>query len=139
MLKKVLLISFISILICLIGIAVLKRNNKSEIIEENKISNKPEIDIVDDCIDEWDDFSLSMKEEIEEVGNNISDENKKFIIKSINDVICVFYVGNNNEEILYKNTNLSTKYLGIEDIEELKKGIVVVGVEKLNELLENFE
>ncbi len=137
MLKKILIIIGIVLSVILVVIfTVNKKNNNSVKIENDEIS---EIDIVDDCIDEWEDFSVNIKEENAEVANNVSDENKKFIVKSINDVICVFYEGNNNEEILYKNTDLSTKYLGNEDIEELKKGIKVTGIEKLNELLENFE
>lgn len=137
MLKKILIIIGIVLSVILVVIfTVNKKNNNSVKIENDEIS---EIDIVDDCIDEWEDFSVNIKEENAEVANNVSDENKRFIVKSINDVICVFYEGNNNEEILYKNTDLSTKYLGNEDIEELKKGIKVTGIEKLNELLENFE
>ena len=44
-----------------------------------------------------------------------------------------------DEEILYKVTDVSIKYLSDEDRAELKKGIEVVGIEKMNQLLEDFE
>ena len=45
----------------------------------------------------------------------------------------------NNNEYLYKKTDISTDYLSEEDINDLKVGIEVVGLEELNKMLEDFD
>ena len=51
----------------------------------------------------------------------------------------MYYINEKGEEILYRVTDISTKYLGEEDVKELQEGINVVGIQELNQLLEDFE
>ena len=54
-------------------------------------------------------------------------------------VINVYYINESGKEILYRVTDISVKFLGEDDIKELKQGIEVIGTQKLNEMLEDFE
>ena len=45
----------------------------------------------------------------------------------------------NDDEYLYKKTDISTEYLSQEDLDDLSGGIEVVGLEELNKILEDFE
>ena len=95
--------------------------------------------VTDECVNEWKDYSLTVQEEIKEASQNISDENKTYIVKAEDDYIKVYYLNNNNEEILYKVTDIAIKYLGKSDVEKLEQGIKATGLQELNQLLEDFE
>ena len=60
-------------------------------------------------------------------------------MKSENEIIKIYYINENGEEVLYRVTDISTKYLGDDDVNELKNGIEVIGAKNLNQLLEDFE
>ncbi len=138
------IISFI-IIVCLfilIWNLVYNKEEKSEnlvnnIVEENKIDISEKV--TDDCIDEWEDYNMTLKQEIEEASNNVVEETTHYLIKDVQGYIYVYYLDKNNDEILYKKTTIATDYLSPEDIDDLQIGIEVVGHEALNKMLEDFE
>lgn len=141
--KKILLSIGIIILI-VIGVELynLSKKGKEENQNTNIVKNETELSskyVKDDCINEWADYSKSKEEEIKETSGSINDENRKYILKDDDAIIDVYYINENGEEILYKVTDISTKYLGESDVEELKRGIEVTGIQELNKILEDFE
>ena len=141
--KFLYLISLIIVLV--LGIIMFKLNNRNNMdkssigkIENNEIDLSSEY-VTDECVNEWKDYSLTVQEEIKEASQNISDESKTYIAKAEDDYIKVYYLNNNNEEILYKVTDIAIQYLGKSDVEKLKQGIEVKGMQELNKLLEDFE
>lgn len=140
--KKIFItVSLIIILIIGIEIFNVSRNNEED-EQSNIVKNETEISqayVTDDCIDEWEDYSLAVQEEIEEASQILNDENRSYIVKEKDGLVNVYYINEKKEEILYRATDISVKYLGEGDIENLKKGIVVIGIQELNKLLEDFE
>lgn len=104
-----------------------------------KISEVNEDAITDECIDEWDDYNEYMSHRVEEASNNITEQDTHYLLKDIYGYIEIYYLDENNDEYLYKKTDISTDYLSQEDKEDLKVGIEVVGIEALNKMLEDFE
>ena len=141
--KKILL-SIGLIILLIVGIEIFRvsqsKENKAE--NTNIVQNETEISseyVTDDCVNEWEDYSKTVQEEIKETGQNLNDENKQYILRENDGFINVYYINEKGEEILYRVTDISTKYLGEEDVKELQEGINVVGIQELNQLLEDFE
>lgn len=133
------------IIVLIVGIEIFNVSNNKEKKAENTniVQNETEISsseyVTDDCVNEWEDYSKTVQEEIKETGQNLNDENKQYILRENDGFINVYYINEKGEEILYRVTDISTKYLGEEDVKELQEGINVVGIQKLNQLLEDFE
>ena len=139
--KKV-LISLILIIIAVIGIKLIYEDDQKKEIRENIITNEVDLSsqyVTDECINEWKDYSLTVQEQVKEASQNINDENKTYIIKAEDNYIKVYYLNNKKENILYKVTDISIQYLEKEDVEKLKQGIEVKGMQDLNQVLEDFE
>lgn len=141
--KKILL-SIGLIILLIVGIEIFNISNNKEKKAENTniVQNETEISseyVTDDCVNEWEDYSKTVQEEIKETGQNLNDENKQYILRENDGFINVYYINEKGEEILYRVTDISTKYLGEEDVKELQEGINVVGIQELNQLLEDFE
>ena len=141
--KKILL-SIGLIILLIVGIEIFNISNNKEKKAENTniVQNETEISseyVTDDCVNEWEDYSKTVQEEIKETGQNLNDENKQYILRENDGFINVYYINEQGEEILYRVTDISTKYLGEEDVKELQEGINVVGIQELNQLLEDFE
>lgn len=139
--KKV-LISLILIIIAVIGIKLIYDDDQKKERQENIINNEVDLSsqyVTDECINEWKDYSLTVQEQVKEASQNINDENKTYIIKAEDNYIKVYYLNNKKEKILYKVTDISIQYLEKEDIEKLKQGIEVKGMQDLNQVLEDFE
>ena len=141
--KKILL-SIGLIILLIVGIEIFNISNNKEKKAENTniVQNETEISsqyVTDDCVNEWEDYSKTVQEEIKETGQNLNDENKHYILRENDGFINIYYLNENEEEILYKVTDISTKYLGDDDIKKLDDGIEVVGIQKVNELLEDYE
>lgn len=141
--KKILL-SIGLIILLIVGIEIFSvsqsKENKAE--NTNIVQNETEISsqyVTDDCVNEWEDYSKTVQEEIKETGQNLNDENKQYILRENDGFINVYYINEKGEEILYRVTDICTKYLGEEDVKELQEGINVVGIQELNQLLEDFE
>lgn len=142
--KKILL-SIGLIILLIVGIEIFSvsqsKENKAE--NTNIVQNETEISsseyVTDGCVNEWEDYSKTVQEEIKETGQNLNDENKQYILRENDGFINVYYINEKGEEILYRVTDISTKYLGEEDVKELQEGINVVGIQELNQLLEDFE
>lgn len=133
------------IIILIIGIELfnISKNKKKEEENVNQIvQNETEIStryVTDECMNEWEDYSETVQEEIQEASKTLNDENRCYILRAKDGIIYVYYINENQEEVLYRVTDISTKYLGEEDVKELEKGIEVTGVQELNQLLEDFE
>lgn len=144
---KKLLIIVASIFVLVLGIwTAFKIIDNTKEIEENDISNDvvnstniSEEYITDECINEWKDYAKKIEEDLKQANSNIEDENTKYIIKNKEDYITIYKVTEDEEELLYKTTNIYTKYLTEEDLELLNKGIEITGREELNSFLEDFE
>lgn len=65
--------------------------------------------------------------------------NEHYIVTIKDDYIVIYKVDEKDKRSLYEQTDISTEYLPEEDIAELTNGISIEGVEKLNELMENYE
>ena len=118
------------------------QNKKNESDVENFVNNVEEISseyVTDECLNEWRDYSLTIQDELKEASQNLNDENRTYIVKAEDNYIKIYYLNNNNEEILYRVTDIAVQYLGENDVEELKQGIRVVGLQELNQLIEDFE
>ena len=142
--KKVLLsVSLLAVLAIGIEIFYNTKNKKSNnenaanVVEEEKdLSNGY---VTDECIDEWEDYAISVQEELQEVNQPINDENRHYILIEKDNFINVYYINENKEEVLYRVTEIGTQYLANEDVEKLEEGIEVVGLQNLNQLLEDYE
>ncbi len=65
--------------------------------------------------------------------------NEHYIVTIKDNYIVIYKVDEKDKRSLYEQTDISTEYLPQEDIAELTNGISIEGVEKLNELMENYE
>ena len=110
--------------------------NLVEISETSEITEEA---VTDECLDEWDDYNEYMSDRVEDASNNIAEESTHYLLKDVYGHIEVYYLDENNNEYLYKKTDISTEYLSEEDIDDLQVGIEVVGIEALNKMLEDFE
>ena len=65
--------------------------------------------------------------------------NQHYVIREKDGNLAVYIIGDNNEEKLKEETNISTMYLTEVDLLKLEEGIRVNGLEELNSKLEDFE
>lgn len=137
--KVVLTISIISILIIGIIIFNFLKTSREESIDIVKNETNLSKFVTDECIDEWEDYSITLQEELSEASNVLTDESKTYILKAENGYINIYYLNEKNEEVLYKVTDISTKFLEEEDILKLETGIEIIGIQNVNMLLEDFE
>ena len=139
--KKVLLsVSLIAVLV--VGIEIFYRSENKKNSSRNVINEEKEISskyVTDECIDEWEDYALTVQEEIKEVNESLNDENRHYILKEKDNYVNVYYINEDKEEILYRVTEIGTGYLAKDDVEKLREGIEVIGLQNLNQLLEDFE
>lgn len=149
--KKVLIWSMIVVFAVIAGFItykiVSKNTGKQELNENTKnmveislnYSNSSEDAVTDECLDEWDDYNEYMSQRVEDASTNILEQDTHYLLKDVYGYIEVYYLDENNDEYLYKKTDISTEYLSSEDIDDLQVGIEVVGTEALNKMLEDFE
>ena len=148
--KKIFILGIIIVLAVIIGFITYKIFDKPQediglnvtnqnTIEISEREEQNEDAITDECIDEWDDYNEYMSHRVEEASNNITEQDTHYLLKDIYGYIEIYYLDENNDEYLYKKTDISTDYLSQEDKEDLKVGIEVVGIEALNKMLEDFE
>ena len=109
------------------------------LVEISEKSEQNEDAVTDECLDEWDDYNEYMSERIEQASNNVSEKETHYRLKDVYRYIEIYYIDENNNEYLYKKTDISTDYLTEEDRDDLQVGIEVVGIEELNKMLEDFE
>ncbi len=113
-----------------------EQNSQNIVQSETELSNQY---VTDDCIDEWADYAETIEKEIKETNQSLNDENRHYIVREKENVIAIYYINENQEEILYRVTDISTEYLSGEDIESLRQGIDIYGLQNLNQLIEDFE
>lgn len=123
---------FIVSILCGYFVTTLKSNSeKNELVKiELAENNDVKKDIITTSSSE---DVVSPNSENEEVDNNI-----KYILKEYNGCVAVYREENGNL-VLEDVTDILTKYLSEEDLLELKKGIVVQGINELTHLIEDFE
>ena len=125
--------------------AVSSNKNKSKNLDEAKskiyenVQNREEETVSDECINEWEDYAQYLNEDVKETGSDIGEDDTRYVLKNEDNYIDVYYLDKNNDEYLYKKTDISTEYLSQEDLDDLSGGIEVVGLEELNKILEDFE
>ncbi|MCI9064139.1 MAG: hypothetical protein HFJ17_06015 [Clostridia bacterium] len=144
--KKIIISIVIVFIVMVLGFGIwnlkFRNNSVTENDNQNNLTNNVDISkeyIIDDCVNEWSDYAKYIQDNVELANNNIYDENTRYLVKDINGYIYVYYIDNENNEILYKKTEISTEYLSIGDLDDLEIGIEVVGSKQLNQLLEDFE
>ena len=109
------------------------------VVQISEIDESKEDEVTDECLNEWNDYGEYISERVEEANNNLSEQDTHYLLKDVYGYIEVYYLGENNNEYLYRKTDISTYYLSQEDKDDLKVGIEVVGIEALNKMLEDFE
>lgn len=62
-----------------------------------------------------------------------------YLVKEKDGFISIYKIGSNGDEILLKDTEISTQYLPDIDVKKLKEGVKLTGKEELNSYIENFE
>lgn len=62
-----------------------------------------------------------------------------YTIKNVDGYISIFNRDENDKEVLYKATDIVTKYLSEKDRANLEEGLTVTGKEKLEAMLQDFE
>lgn len=110
---------------------------KEEKIAEEDIINKSEQEISDKYVD-WDIKKFSENNVVlyREV-DSVCDED--YIIREKDGNIVIFKLDNEGREVLYDTTSIESQYLPETDLIQLKDGIKVNGLEKLNQIIEDFE
>ena len=116
----------------------LNETTKNEVLI-SEIEESKEDEVTDECINEWNDYGEYIRERVEEANNNLSEQDTHYLLKDVYGYIEIYYLDENNNEYLYKKTDISTEYLSEEDLDDLQIGIEVVGTEALNKMLEDFE
>ncbi|MBP3831271.1 MAG: BofC C-terminal domain-containing protein [Clostridia bacterium] len=148
--KKIIIWGIIIVLAIIIGFIIYKNINLQQkeiglnettqnIVEISELAEQNQDAVTDECLDEWDDYNEYIGKKVEEASNNLTEQDTHYLLKDVYGYIEVYYLGENNNEYLYRKTDISTDYLSQEDKEDLKVGIEVVGIEALNKMLEDFE
>lgn len=134
---KKILISVILLILVIIGIELfyIARNLSKE---DDEIQDDNTFNSLNEIVNELDETNVEA-EEVKETSKTLNNENIHYILKSEDGFINVYYIDENEEKILYKQTEISIKYLSQEDVDSLEDGIDVYGIQSLNKLLEDFE
>lgn len=118
----------------MIGSSFYQKNQfeaKADITEQNQVElSQVDEEILDDCTDE-------VNQPLQ-VNSNYEKEDTTYILKEQGGVIAVFKESEEGNE-LYDLTDISVDYLAEDDKQNLKNGIEVIGIDSLNQLLEDFE
>lgn len=110
---------------------------KEEKNAQEDVINKSEQEISDKYVD-WDIKKFSENDVVlyKEVDGVCDDD---YIIREKDGNIVIFKLDNEGREILYDTTSIEARYLPETDFMQLKEGIKVNGLEKLNQIIEDFE
>lgn len=146
--KKV-IISIVSLVVAIALFAIIwnmvsnndnteKNLNYGEQLNVNESENMMNISnfepVTDECV-----IDAELQNAIEEASNNLSEDSTRYLLKSVDGYIYVYYLTDDDNEYLYKRTTIAVDYLSQEDIDNLEVGIEVVGIEGVNKALEDFE
>lgn len=110
---------------------------KEERNAQEDVINKSEQEISDKYVD-WDIKKFSENDVVlyKEVDGVCDDD---YIIREKDGNIVIFKLNNEGREVLYDTTSIEAQYLPETDFMQLKEGIKVNGLEKLNQIIEDFE
>lgn len=135
------IISLVGLIIAFVLFAIIWKivGNKTETKNENITKISLVESVTDECTEEWEEYNDELQTAFEQTSNNITDIDNQYLLKSENGYILIYYIDENNEEVLYRKTSISVDYLSENDKENLEKGIKVVGITELNKILEDFE
>ena len=141
------LVIFFSIIMGIITYRIVRKPNENigfnettkNIVQISELEEPAENAVTDECLNEWNDYGEYISARVEEANNNLSEQDTHYLLKDVYGYIEVYYLDEDKNEYLYEKTDISTEYLSEEDIDDLKVGIEVVGIEALNKMLEDFE
>jgi len=112
------------------------------IVEEEEKISKNDVNSTEKEIEEkykkWEieEFSVDRIELYQERNETCPNH---FEIKENDGVIVIYQANENGEYEIVDETEINTKYLSEEDQEKLKQGIEIIGEERLNSTLEDYE
>jgi len=112
------------------------------IVEEEEKISKNDVNSTEKEIEEkykeWEleEFSVDRIELYQERNETCPNH---FEIKENDGVIVIYQANENGEYKIVDETEINTKYLSEEDQEKLKQGIEIIGEERLNSTLEDYE
>ena len=105
--------------------------------DKNAIKSKELADEIKDVTIDEDIITTSSKEKV--VSSEDYNQEEHYIIKEHNDVIGIFKIDSEKNEVFIKDTEIQTKYLPEIDLINLKSGIVLKSEEEVRSALEDFE
>ena len=114
-------------------------NLNNETQEQFIVAEVGNEEIYDDCTDEMEHLENEEAKTLQVNSNYKKEDGEKYILRDDCGLITVYKINENGEEEKYDATDISTEYLTKEDQESLKNGITVLGLENMNQLLEDFE
>lgn len=114
-------------------------NLSNETQEQFIVAEVGNEEIYDDCTDEMEYMENEETKTLQVNSNYKKEDEEKYILRDDNGLITVYKINKDGEEEEYDATDISTEYLTKEDQESLKNGITVLGLENMNQLLEDFE
>ena len=114
-------------------------NLNNETQEQFIVAEVGNEEIYDDCTDEMEHLENEEAKTLQVNSNYKKEDEEKYILRDDSGLITVYKINEDGEEEEYDATDISTEYLTKEDQESLKNGITVLGLENMNQLLEDFE
>ena len=114
-------------------------NLNNETQEQFIVAEVGNEEIYDDCTDEMEYLENEEAKTLQVNSNYKKEDEDKYILRYDSGLITVYKINEDGEEEEYDATDISTEYLTKEDQESLKNGITVLGLENMNQLLEDFE
>ena len=114
-------------------------NSNNETQEQFIVAEVENEEIYDDCTDEMEYLENEETKTLQVNSNYKRQDEEKYILRENDNLITVYKINEDGKEEEYNTTDISTEYLTKEDQESLKNGITVLGLENMNQLLEDFE
>lgn len=65
--------------------------------------------------------------------------NEEFVLRDVEGRIVIYKINNENKEVEYEKTDISTDYLTQTDKNNINNGLKVIGIWELNKVIEDFE
>lgn len=117
-----------------------KKCDHTSVTREN-VTNEMVNLTVDEFMDLYSDWTLKSFTSDEIIlYKEIDDEcGEHYVVKTLDNNIAIYKINNENKLDLIEKTEISIKYLPQIDVENLERGVSLVGKEELNAYIENFE
>lgn len=117
-----------------------KKCDHTSVTREN-VTNEMVNLTVEEFMDLYSDWTLKSFTSDEVIlYKEIDDEcGEHYVVKTLDNNIAIYKINNENKLDLIEKTEISIKYLPQIDVENLERGVSLVGKEELNAYIENFE